>query len=254
MKILAIVGSPRPNGNTYKTVMRILDALAKKDSSLEFECVQLSLTDYKTCKGCFTCIAKGEDKCPLKDERANMEAKIKAADGIIFGTPVYTFNVSWTMKNFLDRFAYRCHGPDFQGKKIMVVTTTGGVGLGFVAMLLSLTLGTMGFITCAKAGVTFPPEHEKDDKKLEKEIRKLNKQSEVFYRKLKDTKPVKPSLMKLIEFMKQKQAFSKAPQDSADYIFWNEKGWFKKDTKYYYDVRIGFLKRMIVSLISKVNV
>ena len=179
---------------------------------------------------------------------------MKQADGVIFASPVYTFNVSWTMKNFLDRFAYRCHRPDFHGKKIMVVTTTGGVGLGFVATLLSLILGTMGFITCAKTGVTFSPAHEKDDEKLKWEINKLKKQTDRFYQKLKDTKPVKPSLMKLIEFVKQKQAFSKASQDSADYRFWQEKGWFEKDTRYYYDVCINPISKLIVTLLSKIKV
>lgn len=254
LKLLAIIGSPRANGNTYKAVRQTVAILSEKDSTLEFESVQLSMADFRPCRGCYVCIAKGEDKCPLKDERANLETKMKLADGVIFASPVYTFNVSWTMKNFLDRFAYRCHRPDFHGKKIMVVTTTGGIGLGFVATLLSLTLGTMGFVTCAKAGVTFPPLHEKDDVKLEKEMSKLKKQTNVFYRKLADMKPVKPSLMKLIEFIKQKQAFSKAPQDSADYRFWRKKGWFEKGTGYYYDVHIGFARKIIIMLLSKIKI
>ncbi len=253
MKILSIIGSPRVNGNTYKAVSHVADALSQKDSTLEYECVQLSTADFKACRGCFVCITKGEDKCPLKDERESLEAKIKQADGVIFATPVYTYNVSWTMKNFLDRFAYRCHRPDFQGKKIMVVTTTGSVGLKFVATLLSLTLGTMGYITCAKAGVTFPPPHEKDDEKLKKEINRLDKQTEKFYRKLLGGKAAKPSLMKLIQFMKQKQAFSKA-QDLADYRFWSDKGWFDSSTYYYYDAHINPISKLIVSLLSKIKV
>lgn len=254
MKILLIIGSPKANGNTYKAVSHVVDMLSQKDNTLEYECVQLSTADFKPCRGCFVCIEKGEDNCPLKDERENLEMKIKQADGVIFASPVYTFNVPWTMKNFLDRFAYRCHRPDFHGKKIMVVTTTGGVGLGFVATFLSLILGTMGYITCAKAGVTFPPPHEKDDKKLKKEMNKLEKQADMFYRKLTDAKSIKPSLMKLIEFMKQKKAFSKAPLDSADYRFWQEKGWFKKDARYYYDVRINPVRELIVTLLSKIKV
>jgi hypothetical protein len=85
-------------------------------------------------------------------------------------------------------------------------------------------------------------------------MKKLRKRTDVFYRRLTNTKPVKPSLMKLIEFMKQKQAFSKAPQDSADYMFWKEKGWFNKDTRYYYDARINPVNKLIVTLLSKINV
>lgn len=51
MKILLIIGSPKANGNTYKAVSHVVDMLSQKDSTLEYECVQLSTVDFKPCRG-----------------------------------------------------------------------------------------------------------------------------------------------------------------------------------------------------------
>ncbi len=251
MKILTVIGSPRTNGNTYKTVRIIEKELVEKNAEIEFEYVQLSKAGFELCKGCYVCIARGEELCPLKDGRESLEMKMKQADAVIFAAPVYTYNVPWMFKNFLDRFAYRCHRPEFYGKKSMVVVSTAAIGLGFVALFMSFMLETMGFITCAKAGVTFPPLHEKDEKKWAKEINKLKRQTGLFYKSLKDTKPVKPSLLKLIIFKMQQKGFSKAPEDSADYMFWENKGWFEKGAAYYYKVHVWKIKRVIAALVSK---
>lgn len=252
MKVLAIIGSPRTNGNTYKTIKLVEERLVEKNNTIEFENIQLSKADIKTCKGCFVCIEKGEENCPLKDDRKSIETKMKQADAVIFASPVYTYNVSWIMKNFLDRFAYRCHRPDFHGKKAMVVVSTGAVGLGVVSSMLSFMIGTMGFITCAKVGVTYAPLHERDNIKSMKEMKKLNKQVNLFYNKITNTEAIKPSFIKLLTFKMQQKAFLKAPQSSADFKFWNDKGWLEKTENYYYKVRIGIIKKLAASLISKI--
>ncbi|WMJ89098.1 flavodoxin family protein [Anaerocolumna sp. MB42-C2] len=254
MKILAVIGSPKVDGNTYKTICQIEKKLYRKNEEIEFEYIQLSRTRLELCKGCYICIEKGEDKCPLKDDRENLERKMKQADAVIFASPVYTYNVSWIMKNFLDRFAYRCHRPEFHGKKAMVVVTTGAVGIGFVTKILSFMLGSMGFIICARAGITYAPPHEKDEKMLQKETDKLIRQTEKFYNKIINTNPVKPTLIKLLTFRMQQKAFSKAPQNLADYSFWNKKGWLEKSEGYYYKVHVGIINKLIVSLITRLIV
>lgn len=254
MIILAVIGSPKTNGNTYSTVKLIERELNHKNADIEFDYIQLSQIRLEPCKGCYVCFEKGEDKCPLKDDRESLEVKMKQADAVIFATPVYTYNVSGLMKNFLDRFAYRCHRPDFYGKKAMVAVSTGAVGLSFVASLLSFMLSTMGFTICAKTGVTFSPAHEKNENKLKKEINKLKKQTDVFYQKLIYTTPEKPSFLKLLTFKMQQKAFLNAPQDLADYKFWKEKGWLQKKEDYYYKVHVGKIIKISVSLISKLKV
>ncbi|MHB1043940.1 MAG: flavodoxin family protein [Eubacteriales bacterium] len=87
MKVLAIIGSPRKIGNTYHVVEQIKENMMKFDKSIDFE--YLFPRDYNLmmCTGCFACISQGEDKCPLKDDHAILEAKMSEADGIIFAAP-----------------------------------------------------------------------------------------------------------------------------------------------------------------------
>ncbi len=68
MKVLAIIGSPRKKGNTYKVAERLKNELLSIDSSISFEYLFLADCDLKMCRGCFSCFAKGENTCPLKDD------------------------------------------------------------------------------------------------------------------------------------------------------------------------------------------
>ena len=67
MKILAVIGSPRINGNTYKTVKMVENHIKELDPNIEFEIIQLANFYLKACKGCYVCLSRGESNCPLKD-------------------------------------------------------------------------------------------------------------------------------------------------------------------------------------------
>jgi len=125
MKILAIMGSPRGKGAGYAVVKKI-EAGMKAMGDVEFTYLFLNDADLKLCTGCYTCLAKGEEKCPLKDDRAAIEQQLLAADGVILSSPMYVLNVSWLMKNFIDRFAYTNHRPRFHGQKVLTVVNMGG--------------------------------------------------------------------------------------------------------------------------------
>ncbi|MBD3255313.1 MAG: hypothetical protein GF383_09485 [Candidatus Lokiarchaeota archaeon] len=43
-------------------------------------------------------LSKGEDKCPLKDDREIISKKLDDADGVIFATPVYSMRISYLLK------------------------------------------------------------------------------------------------------------------------------------------------------------
>ena len=90
--------------------------------------------------------------CPLKDDRSIIEEKIKNADGVIFTSPNYVFNVSGLMKNFIDRFAYVCHRPRFF-KNAIVLTTSGVGGSRFMLMNFSTALKIWGFNIVKSFGV-----------------------------------------------------------------------------------------------------
>lgn len=76
-KILVIMGSLR-KANTYRTVQKI-EQLHKKIADCEYEYVFLKDINLGLCKGCFSCISKGEEHCPLKDDREWIVQKIESS-------------------------------------------------------------------------------------------------------------------------------------------------------------------------------
>lgn len=99
MKILAIVGSPRPKGNTNYLVDQALEEASK----LGIETEKIILSDYHVnpCLGHDNCASLGS--CLQKDDTAAILDKYCQADGVILATPVYYFNVTAQMKTFMDR-------------------------------------------------------------------------------------------------------------------------------------------------------
>lgn len=156
MKVLAIMGSPRKNGNTFQAVEHVRNILMGLDENLDFEYLFLADCRLEMCKGCFTCFAKGEDKCPLKDDCDLIYTKMTEADGIILAAPTYAMGVPALMKNFIDRLAYTLHRPCFFDKAFLAVSTVGGV-MGMKQALEQLTLLSSGARKSLKLGVPMPP-------------------------------------------------------------------------------------------------
>ena len=99
MEILAICGSPRKE-NTYS----ILKFIKENYPDIDINILQLSKIDFQLCKGCYSCVKRGEDKCPIKDERDMIISEMTESDGVLLASPVYCHMVSAPMKNFFDRF------------------------------------------------------------------------------------------------------------------------------------------------------
>lgn len=99
MKILAISGSQRKNGNTAILLKTILENLQEKN----FEVELLYLKDYKIgpCLGCEGC--GNSFKCIINDDYKKIIKKIYEADGVILGSPTYWYSVTSDMKKFIDR-------------------------------------------------------------------------------------------------------------------------------------------------------
>jgi multimeric flavodoxin WrbA len=105
MKLLAIVGSPRPKGNTSYLVDQALQAAAA--GGLETEKIILSQYKVNPCQGHDNC--SSFSACKQKDDVPWMLEKFCNADGILLGSPVYYYNMTAQMKAFVDRnyFLYR---------------------------------------------------------------------------------------------------------------------------------------------------
>lgn len=102
MKVIAINGSARKDGNTAILLNTVLDTL--RDAGIETELIQLADETVSHCKACWACGGKGN--CVHKaDAFCAVFDKMKQADGILLSSPVYSANVSASMQALLERSA-----------------------------------------------------------------------------------------------------------------------------------------------------
>lgn len=102
MKVVAINGSSRKNGNTTIVLNTVLEELQK--NGIETELIEVAGKTINPCKACFTC--GGKNNCTFNNDMfAEIFEKMKNADGIILGSPVYSADISSNMKSILDRAA-----------------------------------------------------------------------------------------------------------------------------------------------------
>jgi multimeric flavodoxin WrbA len=250
MKVLVIMGSPR-KGNTYHAAERIREILQEK-IPVEWEYVMLRDIDMEQCKGCFTCFERGERFCPLNDDASLLEQKMLEADGVIFATPVYGFQVSGLMKVFIDRHSYFFHRPRFFRQKALILTSTGAVGIKEVLKYLDLVTRIWGFDVAAKMGiVSSPTMGPLPARRVEENERRLEKAASAFMKALQRGTRSKPGLMNVIIFH-----VGRAPSDvlgeraPADHTYWTDQGWLEKGKRYYVDVPVNPLYHAIGNIVE----
>lgn len=102
MKALAINGSARKDGNTAILINTVLKEL--NIAGIETEMIQLAGNVIEPCKACWAC--GGQGNCVHRnDSFREVFEKMKEADGILLGSPVYSANVSANMQALLERAA-----------------------------------------------------------------------------------------------------------------------------------------------------
>lgn len=126
-KILLFNGSPRKTGYTTKLLNEI--GLSAQKAGSEVKEYNLCHPEVRGCQGCFYC--RTNEGCPVRDPLHSMYEEIKTATGIVFGSPVYFYQISGQAKQGLDRM-YPMLGmkdskltPRYPGKKVVTVFTQG---------------------------------------------------------------------------------------------------------------------------------
>ncbi len=99
-RILGLVGSPRKEANTYRLVKIALEEAATVPGA-ETEIYEMAGKKINHCIGCHKC---GKImRCVFKDDLLEYMDKYLAADGIIWGSPVYHMGLPSLMKAAIDR-------------------------------------------------------------------------------------------------------------------------------------------------------
>ncbi len=116
MNVIAINGSPKAEGNTYHALKMVTDELEKEGISTEI--IHIGNKNIQGCIACRQCFENKNEKCIINDEVNEIIQKLKTADGIIIGSPVYYASIAGTMKCFLDRafFVAGANGGLFRHK------------------------------------------------------------------------------------------------------------------------------------------
>ena len=120
MKVIGFsAGSVGREGNVDRMVKAILD---KSGHDVEF--VKLTELNFSGCKGCAQLCARPQ-VCQLADDAQPYYEKVKEADAVVIGTPVYFDTITSTVWAFIERFfGYRHVDIPIAGKPF--VTVVGG--------------------------------------------------------------------------------------------------------------------------------
>lgn len=103
MKVLLINGSPKPKGSTYTMLQEIAVQLDK--DGIGSEVFHIGSKPISGCIACGGCKAAG--RCVVKDDVIDpCTDKLREADGVIIGTPVYYSGANGSLCALLDRLFY----------------------------------------------------------------------------------------------------------------------------------------------------
>lgn len=105
MKVLAVNGSPRPDGNTAFLLHRVLEPI--RAAGIETDFFQLGGNLVHGCAACMQCRTLKNRKCVIDSDVMNeCIAKMIEADGILLGSPTYFTDVTTEMKALIDRSGF----------------------------------------------------------------------------------------------------------------------------------------------------
>lgn len=125
-KIIAVNGSPRSGWNTDILVREA--AAGAESQGAEAEIIDLyKLKNFTGCISCFGCKTEGNlGKCICKDGLADVLEKIRNADGLILGSPVYLGDISAGLRALYERLifqyiSYKVEPHSYSDRRIPVV-------------------------------------------------------------------------------------------------------------------------------------
>lgn len=245
MKVVVLIGSPRKK-DSYN-VCKLIEEKVAKSCNVEFEYIFLKDYVIEDCKGCSMCFRKSEELCPCKDDLYKIKEKLINADGIIFASPVYAYQVPAPLKRVIDRLAYLFHRQELIGKPALTVVTTGGGGHKQVSKYLKMTVCGWGCNLVGAINIISPMFFESttensawgyDKDYYKTSCNKIEKYSQSFMNLLATNTLHTPTFYDIFMFNCLR---SKTFTSQADYDFWEKKGWL--DSNYFYNVNINFFKR-----------
>ena len=119
MKVVALNGSARKDGNTAILMNLVLEELRAEKT--EAAMIQMAGEKIAGCIACYQCAKTKDGKCAVKSDRFNDYFQLmRDADGILLGSPTYIADITANMKALLERATIVCraNGGDLFKRKV----------------------------------------------------------------------------------------------------------------------------------------
>ena len=139
MKVVGIAGSLRAGSNTLHYIKTALVVL--ESEKIQTELISLRGKKIEPCNGCYDCVKKDRGRCTIReDDFDDILTKMRRAEGIILGSPVYLSSVVPQMMALLARATFVSYWSDkfFEGKVVGPITVArrAGHNVAFSQLLL----------------------------------------------------------------------------------------------------------------------
>ena len=145
MKVLMINGSPHPKGCTFTALSTVAAQLEK--NGVETRILQLGTKAIQCCIACGKCKETGH--CVFNADHVNEAIDLlRAADGLVVGSPVYYAGPNGGITSFLDRmFFFKSIHYAFKPAAAVVSCRRGGASASFDRLNKYFTIAEMPVIS-----------------------------------------------------------------------------------------------------------
>lgn len=227
IRIIALNGSPNRNRNTATLMKWVVNGFEAYEVDLEW----INVADLKLnyCKGCHTCLRTGS--CAFKDDISNLIDKIKTADGIIVGSPVYEGFPTAQLKTIMDRVALLVLYTGLYEDKFSVGVATSGIAptkkvAKDIADIFGKKVGIMGVKTASIAH-GYQKLAEINSCKVKERAKKIGKKLIMECKKGPKKKSLKQRWIRFLRTKLMIKIIKKNPEQFSGVIdIWKDKGWW----------------------------
>ena len=118
-KVLFISSSLRKPSNSEKLAREVEKGVIANNYDTEF--ITLKDKDIRFCRGCLAC--QKTQKCVIDDDATVIVEKVREADVLVFATPIYYYEISGSLKTFLDR-CNPLYPGEYRFREVFLVSTS----------------------------------------------------------------------------------------------------------------------------------
>lgn len=252
LRVGVVLGSGHGStGTTGQLVTSLLDKMRSHAASgLTIQVDTVLTTDLdlgSDCPACLRCMTAGEQACPNYDRAAAARRVMDGADLVVFATPVHSFQVSASMKRFVDHFAYLIHRPAYVGRPAVLISSAAGGGHDAALEYLRSAVRRWGFHTVAQIGANGPGLARAGYRA--KVDAAMDEIATIALAAPTAGEP-KPSTADLIGFRVAKILVDGGREEGpVDAAYWDERGWF--EAEWWTDQKPPYVANRVAALVEK---